>query len=89
MFNKEVDIFKKKVEEEMKSFFGLTPKGIAEEIASMKEKYFPFCNLDEDSLYETLSPEYKEILVKYKTLAYFNGIYNSLLDLEKFLKRGI
>lgn len=88
MFTKELNEFKKKVENEMIRFFGYTPNQVMDEIIKMKETYMEFCDLDGDSLYGNLSPEYKEILVKYKTLLYFNEIYGSLLELEDFVTKG-
>ena len=88
MFIEEVENFKKKVEGEMKAFFGFAPKQVSDEIVSMRNEYMEFCDLDGDSLCDNLSPEYKEILMRYKTLLYFDTIYGELLDLEDYLKNG-
>ena len=89
MFNNEMKSFKRKVEDEMKLFFGLTPKEVKNEITRMKNEYGKFCDMDKTTFREVFSPEYKDILMRYKTLSYFNGIYERLLELEEFFKEGI
>lgn len=89
MFNNEMKSFKRKVEDEMKSFFGLTPNEVKDEIIRMKNEYGKFCDMDKTTFSEVFSPEYKDILMRYKTLSYFNGIYERLLELEEFFKEGI
>ena len=89
MFNNEMKSFKRKVEDEMKLFFGLTPNEVKDEITRMKNEYGKFCDMDKTTFHEVFSPEYKDILMRYKTLSYFNGIYERLLELEEFFKEGI
>lgn len=88
MFKNEIESFKRKVAKETKAFFNLAPEQLGEEILKMRTEYMEFCDLDGDSILDDLSPEYKEILVKYKTLLYFYKIWGGLLDLEDFLKNG-
>lgn len=88
MFKSELENFKQKVAKETKAFFNLTPEQLSDEILSMREKYMEFCDLDEDSLLDNFSPEYKDVLAKYKTLLYFYTIWSGLLELEEFLKNG-
>ena len=89
MFKNELQDFKKKVENEMKSFFNMTPEEVREKIVAMKEEYGKFCDLDKDTFNGMFSPEYKQILMEYKTLCYFDGIYERLLDIEEFFEEGL
>lgn len=84
MFKNELNGFKKKVEDEIKSFFNMTPEMVSDEIISMKEEYGKFLDLDKDAYKDVFIKEHKDILMKYKTLVYFDGIYKRLLDIEKF-----
>lgn len=88
MFKKELCAFKNKVVEEMDLFFKMTPEQVSNELNEMKNKYDAFCHFDSCDLKE-LSNEYKDIVVKYKTLLYFNGIYERLVDLENFFNEGV
>lgn len=84
MFKNELNSFKKKVEDEIKLFFNMTPERVSDEIVSMKEEYGKFLDLDKDTYRDVFIKEHKDILMKYKTLVYFDGIYKRLLDIEKF-----
>ena len=84
MFDNELKEFKKKVEDEMMSFFNLTPDGVSDEIQSMKIEYGKFLDLDNDTYRDVFVREYKDILMKYKTLVYFDGVYQRLLGIQKF-----
>ncbi len=84
MFKNELNGFKKKVEDEIESFFDMTPEEVSNEIVSMKEEYGKFLDLDNDTYRDVFIKEHKDILMKYKTLVYFDGIYKRLLDIEKF-----
>ena len=89
MFDKELSSFKKKVEEEMKYFFNMSPEEVSEEIKKMRDEYGRFCDLDNTSYKEVFGPEYKDILMKYKTLSYFRETYDKLLEIENFLKEDL
>lgn len=84
VFKNELNTFKKKVEEEIKSFFGMTPEQVSSEIENMRNEYGSFLDLDKDTYRDVFTKGYKDILMKYKTLVYFDGIYTRLLDIEKF-----
>lgn len=84
MFKNELNSFKKKVEDEIWSFFHLKPEQVIAEINSMVLEYGKFLDLDRDTYRDVFTREHKDILMKYKTLVYFDGIYKRLLDIERF-----
>ena len=84
MFANELKTFKQKVVSEMWTFFKKTPEQVDERIASMQEEYGKFCDLDRDTFNTSLSSEYKSILMEYKTMCYFSGIFHKLIEIETF-----
>ena len=83
MFVKELDKFKKEVENTIQSFFQCTP----EELTQMRMSMLKFYGTEMDECdYKDMNPSYRDELMKYKTVKYFDNVYAKLLELEGAIK---
>lgn len=85
MFLKGFEKFKNNVEETMTQFFNLTPKQIEENIMIIEKMYGKMYDLDKVS-FRDVSPENRDIVMRYRTLKYFYQIYTKVNELDELLK---
>ena len=81
MFVKEYDKFKKDVKQTIFAFFRMEPEQLSFEIEEYHKKYDKLYNLDTVS-YKDVRPELKDMIMKYRTMVYFNNIWIKLNELE-------
>ena len=87
MFLRDCAKFKSTVEETMKSFFNMTPEQVDQNILVIEKMYSNRYDLDKVDI-RNVAPEYREIVMRYKTLKYFSNAYKKIIDLYNFLKEG-
>lgn len=85
MFLKDFDKFKKNVTDAMKSFFEMTPEEIEQNIIIIENTYSKMYDLDKVS-FKDVSPENRDIVMRYRTLKYFHQIYTKTNELDELLK---
>ena len=85
MFIKDFGKFKDNVENTMMEFFNLTPEQIEENIVVIEKMYGKMYDLDKVS-FRDVSPENRDIVMRYRTLKYFYQIYVKVNELDKLLK---
>lgn len=85
MFLKGFEKFKNNVEDTMIQFFNLTPEQIEENIMVIEKMYGKMYDLDKVS-FRDVSPENRDILMRYRTLKYFYQIYTKTNELDELLK---
>ncbi|MBR6401856.1 MAG: hypothetical protein IKS48_00565 [Eubacterium sp.] len=85
MFLKDFDKFKHTVEDTMTKFFDLTPEQIEENIAIIESTYSRLYDLDKVN-FKDVSPENRDIIMRYRTLKYFHQIYTKVNELDELLK---
>lgn len=85
MFLKDFGKFKKNVEDTMTQFFNLTPSQIEENILVIEKMYGHMYDLDKVNFHD-VSPENRDIIMRYRTLKYFYQIYNKVNELDNLLK---
>ena len=69
----------------MMEFFNLTPEQIEENIVVIEKMYGKMYDLDKVS-FRDVSPENRDIVMRYRTLKYFYQIYVKVNELDKLLK---
>lgn len=77
--------FKDSVENTMMEFFNLTPEQIRENIIVIEKMYSKMYDLDKVS-FRDVSPENRDIVMRYRTLKYFYQIYTKVNELDELLK---
>ena len=87
MFLKDVEKFKVTVENTMKSFFNFTPEQVKENIKIIEDMYSSKYKLDTID-FKNVDTETREIILRYRTLKYFDSVYNKTMELYDFLKLG-
>ena len=87
MFLKDIEKFKTTVEKSMDSFFGFTPEQVKENIQVIERMYGQMYDLEKIS-FKSIRPDLKEILLRYRTLKYFDSVYDKTMQLYEFLKKG-
>jgi len=85
MFLKGFEKFKNNVEDTMTQFFNLTPEQIEENIMVIEKMYGKMYDLDKVS-FRDVSPENRDIVMRYRTLKYFYQIYTKVNELDELLK---
>lgn len=85
MFIKDFGKFKDNVENTMMEFFNLTPEQIEENIIVIEKMYGKMYDLDKVS-FRDVSPENRDIVMRYRTLKYFYQIYIKVNELDELLK---
>ena len=87
MFLKDIEKFKKTVESTMKAFFNYTPEEVEEDIARIEGIYSKKYNLDVVE-FKNVDSNTKEVILRYRTLKYFDSVYKKTMELYEFLKSG-
>ena len=87
MFLKDFDKFKIIVEDTMQTFFEMTPEQVKQNIAVIEKMYSSKYDLDKVD-YKNIDPDVRDIILRYRTLKYFDGIYDKVMELHNFLKEG-
>lgn len=87
MFLKDIEEFKITVEKSIDSFFGFTPQQMKENILVIEKLYGQMYDLEKIS-FKSIRPDLKEVLMRYRTLKYFNSVYDKTMELYDFLKKG-
>ena len=87
MFLKDIEKFKRTVENSMKSFFNFTPEQVEENIKIIEAMYSDKYKLDTID-FKYVNSETREIILRYRTLKYFDSVYKKTLELYDFLKTG-
>lgn len=87
MFLKDIEKFKTTVEKTMYSFFGFTPEQVKENVEVIERMYGKMYDLEKIS-FNSIRPDLKEILLRYRTLKYFDTVYDRTMQLYDFLKKG-
>ena len=85
MFLKGFEKFKNNVEDTMIQFFNLTPEQIEENIIVIEKMYGKMYDLDKVS-FRDVSPENRDVVMRYRTLKYFYQIYTKVNELDELLK---
>ena len=85
MFLKGFEKFKNNVEDTMTQFFNLTPKQVEENIMVIEKMYSKMYDLDKVS-FRDVSPENRDVVMRYRTLKYFYQIYTKVNELDELLK---
>ena len=85
MFLKDFGKFKKNVEDTMTEFFNLTPQQIKENIEVIERMYSRMYDLDKVD-FKDVSPENRDIVMRYRTLKYFYQIYVKVNELDDLLR---
>lgn len=87
MFLKDIEKFKKTVENTMKAFFNYTPEEVEEDIKRIEGIYSKKYDLDVVE-FKNVDNATKETLLRYRTLKYFDSVYKKTMELYEFLKSG-
>lgn len=85
MFLKDFGKFKKNVEDTMTEFFNLTPQQIKENMEVIERMYSRMYDLDKVD-FKDVSPENRDIVMRYRTLKYFYRIYVKVNELDDLLR---
>ena len=87
MFLKDFGKFKKTVEDTMSEFFNLTPEQIKENMTVIEQMYSRMYDLDKVD-FKDVSPENRDVVMRYRTLKYFYQIYIKVNELDELLNRS-
>ena len=85
MFVKDFKKFKSTIEKNISDMFHCTPDEAYEMECELARKFFGKYDLSVIQ-FNHINPDDRTDLMKYKTLHYFNTIYDKALDLEEALK---
>ena len=84
MFLKDFGKFKKNVEDTITQFFDLTPEEIKDNLDVIEKMYGRMYDLDKVDFHD-VSPENKDVVMRYRTLKYFYQIYTKVNELDNLL----
>lgn len=87
MFLKEIEQFKSTVENTIHLFFNLTPEEMKDEIERIENIYSMKYDLSKVA-YIDVPQDTREVLLKYRTMKYFNSVHTKMMELYDFLKEG-
>ena len=87
MFLDSIDKLYNNVQKATKQFLSIDCNELQNSITAMRNFYINEFDIDTDD-YNKVPDAYKEVYVKYKTLKYFNNIYNKLVELRQEANNG-
>lgn len=88
MFINEIEKFKSTVEDTIKAFFNYTPEEVKDEIKMLEGIYSKKYDLEKVE-YINVPPDTRDVLLRYRTLKYFDSVWTKTKELYDFLKIGV